>query len=417
MGVYPRNRGVAGTKKNLWIMYTVTEELRVKHGLKSRTVREPSPEDNQRAAAALLAQRNREVRDGTWQPASKGGSSGGKTLHEYATACLNARDAAGVKSHRNERQRLTQHVLPVLGYRRLTDVRRQDVRQLIADFAQTVSKTTGKLPAPRMVHRVYEDLRTLYAQAVEVDELVPASPCTLKVRRGELPKKKDADPRWRSTAVFTREEVECLISDERIELPRRVIYALMFLTGSRIGEVSGLLWRDYEPGLRPLGRITIATTYGGGDTKTETTRLVPVHAVLASVLASWKLEGFPLWTGRTPTSGDHIVPRLHNRANGRRPSNLPFISSKTVHRHLVRDLAELGLRRRRVHDSRRTLISLARADGASKDILDWITHGPGEDMQDLYTTFPWETLCQQISVLQIELRKGAIVHQLVRREG
>ncbi len=35
-------------------------------------------------------------------------------------------------------------------------------------------------------------------------------------KRGELPAKTDKDPPWRSAAVFTREEVERLISDERI---------------------------------------------------------------------------------------------------------------------------------------------------------------------------------------------------------
>lgn len=410
MGIYDRNRGVAGARKNLWIRYTITEELRVKHGLKAREQREPSPEDNQRAAAALLAQRNREVRDGSWQPASKGGGSG-QTLREYATAWLDARLAAGVKSHRNERQRLVQHVLPVLGDKRLGDVRRQDVRQLIADFARTPSKTTGKPPAPRMVHRVYEDLRTLYAEAVEVDELVPASPCSLKVRRGELPKKKDADPRWRTNAVFSRDEVEMLISDERIDWPRRVTYALMFLTGSRIGEVCGLLWRDYDPTMRPLGRITVATTYGGESTKSETTREVPVHPVLASMLASWKLQGFPLYLARTPRPDDYVVPRLRTR--GGKPATIPHQDSRRVWVNLQADLRMLGMRKRRVHDARRTLISLARADGATKDILDWITHGPSnEDMQDLYTTFPWSTFCEQLAVLRIELRKPAAVTAL-----
>src|SRR5229473_4851697 len=35
-------------------------------------------------------------------------------------------------------------------------------------------------------------------------------------KRGELPAKTDKDPTWRSAAVFTCEEVERLISDERI---------------------------------------------------------------------------------------------------------------------------------------------------------------------------------------------------------
>jgi hypothetical protein len=60
---------------------------------------------------------------------------------------------------------------------------------------------------------------------------------------------------------------------------------------------------------------------------------------------------------------------------------------------------------------------LAKADGASKDWLNWITHSPDDDMQSLYTSPPWGTLCDQISCLQLQLRKaeGATVTRLVAR--
>lgn len=418
MAVYDRNKGKPGAKPNLWIRYTITEALRIEHGLASRTIREPSPENNKRVAAAYEAQREREVRDESWTPSSKGGGGSGMTFRQYADGWLAKRELSGVKSLRNERQRLRDHVYPVIGDKRLVDIRRKDVVDLIASFAVTPGKKTGNPPAPRMVHRVYEDIRTLYAEAHEVDELVVATPCTLRVKRGELPKKRDADPRWRATAVFNREEVQDLLSDDRIELPRRVTYGLLFLTGARIGEVSGLLWRDYDPVLKPLGRLIIATTYGGEETKTETPRQVPVHPALAELLAEWKAEGYALWTCRRPKLDDHIVPRVRNNRNGRHPDDVPFLAAKTVHRQLQNDLARLGYRQRRVHDSRRTFISLARADGARKDILDWITHGPSSgDMQDLYTTLPWETFCEQVSCLRITLAKPATVMRLRLASG
>jgi len=46
--------------------------------------------------------------------------------------------------------------------------------------------------------------------------------------------------------VFTASEVEQLISDPRVSLHRRVAYAIEFLTGLRTGEVSALVWGDYE---------------------------------------------------------------------------------------------------------------------------------------------------------------------------
>lgn len=409
MAIYDRNKGLPNAKKNLWFSYSVTEELRVRYGLKTRTVREPSPEDNERVAKAALAQRRREVVDGTWAPRSEGGSASGKLFSTYAEEWIARRTAAGVKSIRNERQRLRHYVVPVLGSKRVGEIRRGDVVALVAKFMTTPLPTTEELPAPRMVHRVYEDVRTMFASLVD-DETLLASPCTLKVKRGELPKKRDKNPRWRSSAVFAREEVEELISDERIPLFRRTTYALLFLTGSRIGEVSGMLWRDYEPKLLPLGRLVVATTYGGSETKTEVPRQVPVHPVLAAILAEWRLE-FPLHFGRALTLDDYIVPRLRTR--GGKPAVVPYQDYRRVWVNLQADLKTLGRRGRRTHDGRRTFISLARTDKADKSILDWITHGPSEsDMQDLYTTFPWEAFCEEMAKLRIQRRRGAEIRVL-----
>ena len=40
-------------------------------------------------------------------------------------------------------------------------------------------------------------------------------------------------------------------------------------------------------------------------------------------------------------------------------------------------------------------VTLALADGARKDVLRWVTHGPEGDIVDLYTTLPWATLCEE----------------------
>lgn len=56
-----------------------------------------------------------------------------------------------------------------------------------------------------------------------------------------------------STAVYTRDEVEMLISDERITTDRRVLYALEGLAALRHGEAAGLRWRHYDPTATPVG--------------------------------------------------------------------------------------------------------------------------------------------------------------------
>jgi hypothetical protein len=50
------------------------------------------------------------------------------------------------------------------------------------------------------------------------------------------------------------------------------------------------------------------------------------------------------------------------------------------------DMICLGLRPRRQHGLRRTFISLCLADGASRDILRWITDAPEGDVIDDYAT-------------------------------
>lgn len=69
----------------------------------------------------------------------------------------------------------------------------------------------------------------------------------------------------------------------------------------------------------------------------------------------------------------------------------------------------LGLRKRRAYDLRRTFISLARTDGADRDKLKAVTHGPSGEILDLYTTWPWETLCAEIAKLRVQRREGLVL--------
>lgn len=128
--------------------------------------------------------------------------------------------------------------------------------------------------------------------------------------------------------------------------------------------------------------------------KTERPREVPVHPVLARVLDAWRQEGWERKQGRPPTADDLVVPS--RRGEHRR--------DPVVHAQFLEDLELLGLRGRRVHDTRHTFISLALADGADRDKLAWVTHGPKGDIVSLYTTLPLESLCTEVAKLKVELR-------------
>jgi integrase len=298
----------------------------------------------------------------------------------------------------NEHQRLRDHVLPVIGHIDLDRVRPRHVVEVVDRL-----RAAGK--APKTVRHVYGAIRALF-RAAQLRDLVTASPCILT--RHELGELEDKRPGWRPTAVYERAELEQLISDERIPWDRRVLYALEGLGGLRHGEAAGLRWRHYDSSTRPLGRLSVVTSYDTGRTKTSRSRYTPAHPVLAAMLAEWKLVGWAEMIGRSPTIDDLIVPLpagLRTRAGQMRDKDRSF-------KRLKADLELLGLRHRRGHDLRRTMISLARMDGARKDLLELCTHTPRRDAAiDLYTTIEWPSLCAEISKLRIA-RLGRVIAKL-----
>ncbi len=311
------------------------------------------------------------------------------TVRRYAARWIKGRSLQGLSCARDDEMRLRLHALPMIGDLKIEEVKPRHIRDAIKHLRASTTL------APRSIRHVYGVLHCLFRDAV-VDELIGTNPCVLK--RTDLPKIVDKNPTWRATAVFTRGELEQLISDDRLPDDRRMMYALMGLAGLRFGEAAALRWRSYDPTLEPLGRLLVATSYNTDQkleksVKTEQPRLVPVHPVLAKILAAWKLRGWTLMMGRQPTVDDLIIPsrRGLNRTHGH--------GLKKFHQ----DLDRLGTRHRRQHDLRRTFISLVRADGARKDILETVTHGSRGDIVDAYTTLPWASVCEEVAKLRIAL--------------
>jgi integrase len=311
------------------------------------------------------------------------------TVAVYAERWLAARHTATVA---DDRTRLRSHVLPYLGDMLLTDVRPRHARDLIMRL-----RNAGEL-APRTIRQVSGILHTMFKSAV-IEELIPTNPIVFE--RGILPKKIDKDPTWRHEAIYTRAEAEQLISDERLPEDRRALYAIKFLAALRHGEAAGLTWALYDAASTPLGAIRL------GKTKSAAPRAVPVHPTLARILAEWKLSGWAAIYGRAPRAEDLIVPTRKGRRRAPAASQV----------QLIEDLERIGLRsragvdrNRRGHDLRRTMITLARADGAIDGMLRWVTHGPKpNEMLDVYSSPPWASLCTEVAKLRIEVRAGDVI--------
>lgn len=333
---------------------------------------------------------------------SLGISTGVPTLREYATRWIEDRKRLGIASWDDDKSHLDVHILPALGHMKFEEVRPKQVKDMVA-------KLRAAKKAPRTVRNVYWTLKAMY-RAAQIDDVASPSytPCILT--KNELGKLADAKSNWRTTAKFEREEFEWLISDARIPKDRRVMYALLGLGMLRHGEAAGLRWGNYhQPNgadIKPLGRLVIATSYDTGRTKTRVERWMPVHPVLAAMLAEWRLAGWPREFGRAPGPDDLIVP--HTKPMNRGP-RVEFGGMRSDHdtykRHQI-DCDALGLRYRRVHDLRRTGITLAREDGADKDLLRFCTHGGPADIMDVYTSLGWSKLCVQVAVIQVKRREG-----------
>lgn len=313
----------------------------------------------EKAARALLKAVNTKVEA---QVDHGSRDKGPLTVERFVRQWIEVRKRRGVGSARDDETRLTLHALPALGAMLLDEVRPRHIRNLVRAMSAKAGTASGQL-APRTVRHVYATLRTMFGDAL-ADEVIDTNPSVLK--RGELPKKIDKDPTWRAGAIYTREEVEALISDERIPLDRRVVDAILVIAGLRFGELAALKWSRYDATTAPLGKLVVAESYDFKEkrvkgVKSGVPREVPVHATLAKVLTAWKLGGWAAMMGRPPKQDDLVLPP--------RPewTDEPYRNANRALRRFCEDLERLSLRRRRIHDLRRTFVTLARADGARKD--------------------------------------------------
>jgi integrase len=319
--------------------------------------------------------------------------SGPLTVAKWSEMWLATRRRKGIMVADDYESRLKLHILPKIGHLRLDEVR-------VGHVAELVQSLRDKKLAPRTVRHIYFQCHGMFQKAIR-RELLAANPCVLD--EDDLPAKVDHDPEWRQTAIYSRDEIEQIIVDERIPWDRRMYDALLFPAGIRFGEASALRWRHYDSEIGPLGKLSIARSYSTKlkaekEVKTKTPRDVPVHLVLAELLADWKKSGWPAMFGREPGPDDLIIP---SRLGKNRSANHML---KKFHQ----DLERLGIRARRQHDLRRTFISLCLGDGGRSDILRWVTHSrPKAATIDDYTTLVWNPLCEEVAKLRIALRRAA----------
>ncbi|MFO0607312.1 MAG: tyrosine-type recombinase/integrase [Polyangiales bacterium] len=353
-------------------------------------------------ARTYLAEVMRRYDLGLWDPEAPAAPSaaapaapGPLTVMDYARRWS---AALPHETARQEQRQLEHHVAPhAFGRLPLVQVTPRDVAAWVKELRSKPSPRGGLL-APATVRSVVALVSKMFVAAM-FEELVKMNPVSV-LPKGTVPALKDKDPAARQGWRYTREEVVSLLSDQAIPEDRRTLYAVLFLTGVRIGEGVVLRWGDWDRAREPLGCLTVARALASQDrsrvkpTKTGAVREVPVHPTLAGVLAAWKFAAWSRHTGagRAPEAADLLVPT--REGTRRYPRN--------VHKQLALDCQAVGIRPRRVHGTRHTFVSLAIDDGARFDVVQRITHTrPVRSAFDQYRTEAWPTLCAEVAKLRV----------------
>lgn len=276
----------------------------------------------------------------------------------------------------------------------------RDVAAWLAEL-RGMPTARGTPMAPRTLRNVADPVARALRSAV-FEGVLAADPFAV-LPTEHRPKSVDADPAARARRRMARHELEDLVSCDEVALDRRVLYALVALTGVRIGEGVALRWCDVVDDA-PLRRVTVAEQWHQRlkerrGTKTGGVRTPPEHPQLAEVLRWWRGEGWASWYGREPEAGDLIVP---TRSHRQRAEVGACRRQGAVYRELQADLARAGVARHRVHDLRHTFVSLCADAGIAADVATRWTHTPGGgSARALYLTPSWDRQCAEMARITI----------------
>lgn len=269
----------------------------------------------------------------------------GETLRAYATRWLNDGEAARKAStHRFYSFNLTLHILPVLGDKPITTLKRADCRVLLA-----ACRAKGLKPAS--MRGVNRTLSAVLSQAVE-DALLPANPA---FRMGKH--LRDGDDLPAEIQPLTREEAHTLLVKAEELFPE--FYALFLCalrTGMRLGELIALQWGDIDF----AGRfITVRRNRVAGkltSTKNKQRRRVDMSLQLTKTLRRLRTDRkrTALKAGKPGPSWVFIT-----------PEGTPVDGDNLRNRVFYRLLEKAELREIRFHDLRHTYASLLIQQGES----------------------------------------------------
>jgi integrase len=191
------------------------------------------------------------------------------SLSEFASQWLAARER---RARQSDTQRLRDHVLPLLGKKRLRELRAEHVVEVVHSM---LAKKGMNLKSAKNAYGVFAELLgDAFEQGLIADDPRVLPPDTWPVEPAL------AKPH------FSAREVAALTGDERLDAELRVFHALGLYTGLAARALCGLRFADVPE----LPRA-------------------PFVAELQSLLERWQQSGFERVFGRPPSAEDWLVPR------------------------------------------------------------------------------------------------------------
>ncbi|GMA16114.1 site-specific integrase [Deinococcus metallilatus] len=284
-------------------------------------------------------------------------SAGAKKLSQYFEEWLDTKEQVDKRqpsTMRDYRDTFKNHIKPYLGDVRLERLATDDLRHLHA-------KLRAKGASDACVRRAHNLLKMALQDAVR-EEILARNVAAL-VRPPTVPRKQQAS--------WTPEEVQAFWN-HILPHPLRAFWITAILTGLRRGELCGLRWRDINFEASEL-RVEVAIKEVGGKLhlgppkSPKARRTIPLPDDLLPILREHRETWAPVRATTPEPWQEHDFVFLSRDGWPLRPS--------TMNRVHVRLCEEAKVRRIRVHDMRRTYVSILGAKGLSlKTISEFAGH-------------------------------------------
>lgn len=258
---------------------------------------------------------------------------GADTIGELAERYIEEHAKPNKRSWKEDDRRMEKYVLPVWRHRKVEDIRRGDVRELVAKIART---------APVEANRVLALVRKMFSFALD-EEKIDTHPCLRMQVTAEVPRDRTLETEAELRAVW---EITSGGEWATIVPPRQAAaIRLLLLLGQRNSEVAGMRWEEVD---LEAGEWTIPRARFKG----KRDHLVPLPPEALAIIKAQPDKGEYVFTGARggPLTKKHIGNALSAACE--------------------RLTADRGIERFTAHDLRRSVETGLAALGVSKEVRD-----------------------------------------------